>query len=235
MDIADEPSHVDVDMSLAASRAAAAGLSLRDDGGHLVLTDGHMELDPGFSSHAARLRPDRLARELLVRAIKGKQRGSMRVLDATAGLGTDALLLAAAGHMVDLCEQDPVILALLDDALSRDYEDLRVADAASRMRIVSHDSVGWLACNVGAYDAVYLDPMFPARSKSAAVKKKFQLLHLLERPCANEEELLAAALASGARKIVVKRPLKGPCLAGRKPAYSLKGKAVRYDVVVPVF
>ncbi|MBQ4243593.1 MAG: class I SAM-dependent methyltransferase, partial [Clostridia bacterium] len=33
-------------------------------------------------------------------------------------------------------------------------------------------------------------------------------------------------------KIVIKRPLKGPFLAGRKPDYSLQGKAIRYDCIV---
>ena len=71
------------------------------------------------------------------------------------------------------------------------------------------------------------------RRKSAAVKKKFQLLHHLERPCDNEDELLDAALAAHPRKIVIKRPPKGPWLAGAKPSHSLAGKAVRYDVIVP--
>ena len=63
--------------------------------------------------------------------------------------------------------------------------------------------------------------------------KKFQLLHELERPCANPEELLEAALAARPRKVVVKRPVKGPYLADVKPSYSLTGKAVRFDVMVP--
>ena len=79
----------------------------------------------------------------------------------------------------------------------------------------------------------YLDPMYPERRKSAAVGKKFQLLHELERPCANPEELLDAALAVHPRKVVVKRPVKGPYLADAKPSYSLAGKAVRFDVIVP--
>jgi 16S rRNA (guanine1516-N2)-methyltransferase len=41
-----------------------------------------------------------------------------------------------------------------------------------------------------------------------------------------------AARAAGPRRIVVKRPLKGPFLADVKPSYSLKGKAVRYDCIV---
>ena len=69
-------------------------------------------------------------------------------------------------------------------------------------------------------------------TKSALVKKKFQLLHHLERPCEDEESLLQAAILARPRKIVIKRPLKGSFLAGRKPDYSLKGKAIRYDVLV---
>ena len=81
-------------------------------------------------------------------------------------------------------------------------------------------------------DVVFLDPMFPERTKSAAVKKKFQLLHHLERPCDNEGELLDAALAARPRKVVIKRPPKGSWLAGARPSHSVAGKAVRYDVIV---
>ena len=74
--------------------------------------------------------------------------------------------------------------------------------------------------------------MFPGRTKSAAVKKKFQLLHRLEMPCQDEKALLDAALGARPRKIVIKRPIKGPYLAGVKPSYELCGKAVRYDCIV---
>jgi 16S rRNA (guanine1516-N2)-methyltransferase len=82
-------------------------------------------------------------------------------------------------------------------------------------------------------DVIYLDPMFPERQKSGLIKKKFQLLQRLESPCADEEELLSAALAARPLRIVIKRPLKGPPLAGATPSYSLKGKAIRYDCIVP--
>ena len=81
-------------------------------------------------------------------------------------------------------------------------------------------------------DVVLLDPMFPVRGKSAAVKKKFQLLQRLERPCDDEAALLCAARAACPKKIVVKRPAKGAPLAGEKPDYSISGKAIRYDCYV---
>ena len=144
-----------------------------------------------------------------------------------------ALLLAAAGFSVRLYEKDQVIAALLRDALERAAALPELTDIVVRMELLEEDSVEALPHLGFSPDVVLLDPMFPERTKSAAVKKKFQLLHHLERPCENEGELLDAALAACPRKIVIKRPPKGPVLAGVKPSYQVTGKAVRYDVIVP--
>lgn len=215
----------------------AAGLELRRAGdGALVLVGDGMELRADLSSMVPRLRPDRLGRELLVRAARVRGAGAPTAVDATAGLGEDALLLAAAGFSVTLYEKDPVIAALLADALARAADDPALADVVGRMRLIEGDSVAGLRAmgERGEHpDVVFLDPMFPERRKSAAVRKKFQLLHHLERPCDDERALLDASQAAGPRKVVVKRPPKGPRLAGAKPSYELAGKAVRYDVIVP--
>ncbi len=165
--------------------------------------------------------------------------GQLRAVDATAGFGEDSLLLAAAGYNVELYEYDPVIAALLRDALRRAAKssDDALRDAVSRMDLREGDSVSAMRAMAGSNeppDIVLLDPMFPERRKSALVKKKFQLLQQLESPCegADEGELLEAAEAAGPRRIIIKRPLKGPYLAGRRPGYSITGKAVRYDCIV---
>lgn len=206
---------------------------VRDEAGALVLTDGVMRMSCDLSASLPRLRADRLGRELLVRAARVRGVDGPTCVDCTAGLGEDSLLLAAAGFRVTMFERDPTIAALLADGLARAACDPALADVVARMSLVEGDSVAGLASLGFAPDVVYLDPMFPGRTKSAAVKKKFQLLHLLERPCDNECELLEAALAARPRKVVVKRPPKGPALAGARPSHSLAGKAVRYDVIVP--
>ena len=155
----------------------------------------------------------------------------LRVVDATAGLGEDALLLAAAGHTVQLFEQNPVIAAMLRDALDRAAQDAALSEIVSRMCLTEGDSVAGLRQLGYTPDVVVLDPMFPARRKSGLIGKKLQLLQMLERPCADEEALLQAAIDASPAKIIIKRPLKGPYLAGHKPGYSLTGKAIRYDVI----
>lgn len=221
-------------MSGEAQRVAReAGLELREGAAGLALAGDGMELTCDLARLLPRLRPDRLGRELLVRAARVRGVAAPTVVDATAGLGEDSLLLAAAGFTVTMYEKDPVIAALLQDALDRAANDPQLSAIVERMTLVEGDSVAALRAMGAAPDVVFLDPMFPERTKSAAVKKKFQLLHRLERPCEDERELLDAALAAGPRKVVIKRPPKGPCLAGVKPSHAVAGKAVRYDVIVP--
>lgn len=209
------------------------GLELRRDERGLTLVGAGMELRADLAGMALRLRPGALSRELLVRAARVRGVEAPTAVDATAGLGEDALLLAAAGFSVTLFEKDPAIAALLRDALERAAAVPELAGVVGRMRLEETDSVAALRELHQPPDVVYLDPMFPERRKSAAVRKKFQLLHLLERPCEDESALLDAALAAGPRKVVIKRPPKGPHLAGARPSYALTGKAVRYDVIVP--
>ncbi len=209
-----------------------AGLELRRDADGLILEGDGMRLRASFDDMKRRLLHGKLNGELLVRAARLKGIEEPTLVDATAGLGQDSLLLAAAGFSVTLIECNPVIAAMLVDAIERARRDPELADAAGRMRVIEGNSLKVLRDLSMPPDVVYLDPMFPGRSKSAAVKKKFQLLHRLEMPCEDEITLLEAARAAHPRKIVIKRPVKGPHLAGVKPDYTLRGKAVRYDCIV---
>ncbi len=220
--------------SVAASSEDALHLLVGDRG--LSLCQGSLEVRGDFTRMLPRLRPSNLQREFLVKAGKFRNLTCPTALDATAGLGEDSILLAAAGFRVHLYEYNPIIAALLEDAMKRAEEIPELAEAVSRMTLHTGDSIQAMQNLPDAIgmipDMVLLDPMFPERHKSALVKKKFQLLQQLEAPCSTEEELLQAALQTGTRKVVIKRPLKGPYLAGKKPSYSISGKAIRYDCIV---
>ena len=211
----------------AAPQGAAFPLvRVAEDGISLVC--GAQELKGDFSRMLRRARKSNLREELIVRAVKLKDAPCPRVIDATAGLGEDSFLLAAHGCEVTLYERDTIIALLLEDALERGMNDPLTAGICSRMELIRGDSITALREGACA-DVIFLDPMFPGREKSALVKKKLRLLQQLEPPCSDEEELFGAALAALPRRIVVKRPPKGAFLAGRKPDYSLTGKAVRFD------
>lgn len=221
------------------------GIELRRDSDGLAIAGDGMVVRADFKRLLPRVRRGRLQGELLVRAARVKGVEDPVALDATAGLGEDSFLLAAAGFTVEMYERDRVIAALLRDGLERAAEDSELACIVRRMHLHEEDGAAALeAIGDGCWetsdgretpDVVYLDPMFPERQKSAAVKKKLQLLQRLEEPCSDEDAalLLDAAISARPRKVVVKRPAKGAYLAGMKPAYSVEGKAVRFDCIVP--
>ena len=169
--------------------------------------------------------------QMIAKAI-GRQPGVRpTVLDATAGLGRDAFVLACLGCALTLIERHPLIAALLEDGLLRAQADPEIGAVAAEMRLIRGDAIEVM----GAWQdeppqVVYLDPMFPQREKSAQVKKEMRLF----RPLAGDDEdapaLLEAALALAINRVVVKRPRKAPAIAGTPPGYVLEGKSSRFDI-----
>ena len=192
------------------------------------LTGYSLSYKGDFENMLHRVTNGRLQHEMLVRAAKSDKPGR-KAIDATAGMGEDAFLLAAQGYEVTLFEQNPVIAVLLKDALRRAKKHPVLKDIASRMNLVQDNSVEGMSKLLDPVDVIYLDPMFPARQKSSLINKKLQLIQKLEPPCSEETDLFDAAISASPSKIIVKRPLKSEFLAGRKPSYTLNGKAIRYD------
>jgi 16S rRNA (guanine1516-N2)-methyltransferase len=203
-------------------------LNVLFDAKGVSLTGYGLTYQGDFEGMLHRVSDGRLAHEMLVRAAKTTET-DLKGIDATAGMGEDAFLLAAYGYDMTLYEQNPVVAVLLKDALRRAKKHPQLKEIAGRMKLVEGNSVEELKTRVDAVDLIYLDPMFPGRQKSGLINKKLQLIQKLEPPCSDEVELFEAAIQAKPSKIIVKRPLKSPFLAGKNPTYELKGKAIRYD------
>ena len=190
-----------------------------------------------FGSPAMRHRRRSGQNEMLGRAVGVGKKNGLRVMDATAGLGKDSFILADLGCEVYLCERHPIVIELLASALERAglcREDWLV-QVCGRMDLCPGDARAQVLGDMKPIDVVYLDPMFPDRNKSASVKKEMALFQrLLEGSKAecDADDLLLWSLEQDVSRVVVKRPVKAPVLAGRKPGHVIAGKTVRYDVYV---
>ena len=233
---------------IAQQTAVKWGLAYRDhidSGLALVQQTSHLELrqldEPKVGAVKVDFASDALTfrrlhgggkKEAIARAIGLKGKDSLNVLDATAGLGRDAFVLASLGCVVDMIERSPIVAALLQDGLDR---------AASNGQLRS-----WIPANMQLFhgvatnlladwsqekpDVVYLDPMFPHRKKNAAVKKEMRIFQQLLGPDEDADLLLEPALKLAKNRVVVKRPTGAPFLAGKKPQIKMLGKANRFDV-----
>ncbi|QER40450.1 rRNA methyltransferase [Acinetobacter suaedae] len=214
-------------------------LGLCVDASGLWLCANGMKMRPDWQAEIPRLKRASLKSEMLARACQLSEKPNL--LDATAGLGHDSLLMAHLGAAVHLVERNPILFSLLEDAHHQAKQDAFLQSAASRIQLVFADSASHLQqlkLQNQSIDVVYLDPMFPQRDqnqqaikKQAQVKKQMQLLHLL-LPEDGEmdlgDELLDLA-RQVAKRVIVKRPRHAVFLADQTPDHQWLGDACRFD------
>ncbi len=223
-------------------RGDAAELLLARRDGRLVLAGdpkryGHplaVEFASGKAAHRRRFGGGR--GQLIARACGLGKGVTPAVVDATAGLGRDAFVLASLGAEVLLVERVAAIAALLEDGLARAQADPQTAEIAARMCLAHGDAICELQRLVAEAgippQVVHLDPMFPHRDKSALVKKEMRLFRVLAGDDADAPRLLEAALDVATHRVVVKRPRRAPPIAGPAPRHVIEGKTSRYDLYV---
>ncbi len=162
---------------------------------------------------------------LLGRAVGNKVE---TVVDGTAGLGLDMLLLARMGYQVTAIERSPVFAALISDGVDRINavsSDLSIKSFFADTRSVSQYSDE-------NFDAVYLDPMFPEGRKPSV--KVARPLTVLREFCKDDDsdtaELIATAIRWARKRVIVKRPNFAEPLKPERLSMSMRGKLVRYDI-----
>ncbi|NIH16211.1 16S rRNA (guanine(1516)-N(2))-methyltransferase RsmJ [Serratia symbiotica] len=173
--------------------------------------------------------------EAVARAVGLKGSGLPDVVDATAGLGRDAFVLAALACRVRMLERHPVVAALLDDGLQRGYQDAVIGPwLRERLTLVHATSLTALADLAPRPEVVYLDPMYPHKQKSALVKKEMRVFQSLVGSDDDADGLLAPARRLATKRIVVKRPDYAPPL-GNVPAHAATlTKSHRFDIYMPL-
>ncbi|WP_165090313.1 class I SAM-dependent methyltransferase [Neisseria yangbaofengii] len=193
---------------------------------------GRVQVD--FAGGAAQYRRTKGGGELIAKAVN--HTGKPTVWDGTGGLGRDSFVLASLGLTVHTFEQHPAVACLLHDGLNRALQHSGTAEIAQRITLHFGDTAALmpqLSQQIGRPDVVYLDPMYPERQKSAAVKKEMAYFHGLVGTAQDEAALLGTARAIAKKRVVVKRPRLGEFLRGEKPAYQYSGKSTRFDVYLP--
>jgi len=153
-----------------------------------------------------------------------------KIVDATAGLGRDAFLLASLGAQVTLIERSPEVHSALRDGLLQAREGpVEIAEITVRMNLIhgdARDILGDLEAEV-----ILVDPMHPPRRGSALVKQEMRLLRQLVGADPDSFQLMRAALKAATNRVVLKWPLRADPMPGlQTPSHQISGKTTRYDV-----
>ncbi|MDE0419887.1 MAG: class I SAM-dependent methyltransferase [Gammaproteobacteria bacterium] len=173
-------------------------------------------------------------------------RPGLRVHDALAGWGTDALVLAALGCRVHCSERHRDVYAILDERLRTESTRLKSGRLGSPRptpgsKPQSLGSIGWAQEDArdrwrasGDFDVVYLDPMFGEHPKTALPGRPMQVLARLVGEMARGEivDLIDGARRVASFRVVVKRRANAEPLVA--PDWQIRARSVRFDVYRPV-
>ena len=154
-------------------------------------------------------------------------KNSNLVVDATAGYGDDALLIARMGYRTIAIERVPVLCALLENGFERAKQLVPSLD----IKLICGNAKEELPQMQPVPKVVYLDPMYPpGRKPSVKTTRRINVLRDIAGDDDNAEELLKIALKVCSKRTVVKRPQFAPSLMSERLSFQFKGKMVRYDV-----
>ena len=156
-------------------------------------------------------------KEPLARAL-GLKKGVAKpiVLDATAGMLVDSLLIHSFGCKVIAYERNPVAAILGINAIEIGNVDI----------LIKHDSALNSKENI---DLIYFDPMYGDEKNTKTLPKKEMRIFREVVGADSDASKIAIGLKSKARRLVIKRSIKSsPILVN--PSMQVLGKSTRYDV-----
>ncbi len=181
--------------------------------------------------HGYRLAHNRTIDQNLAKAVGIKPGYRPNVVDATAGLGGDAFVLASLGCKVQMHERNPIVAILLEDGLQRAAAAKKTEKIIANMTLRKGDSRQLLTTAI--CDTIYLDPMYPYTPSHAEKKLAMRILRAIVGDDSDTTMLMTNAEQSPARRITVKRPRNAPYISQRLPDAVIRGKSCRYDVYFP--
>ena len=190
------------------------------------------DMTPLFVSfeHLERRAKDSLFKQNLIKAVGIGKGRRPSVLDGTAGLGSDAFLIASTGSSVALFERNAIIYELLNDGLKRyELNGLKESEITTRMHTENRDFLE-LEVMHRSFDVVYLDPMFPSTKKNSLSKRPMYYLQKFLQAEVNGDKMLCLAKRIAVRRVVIKRAIHSPLLTNHNPDLVYRGNSSRFDV-----
>ena len=142
------------------------------------------------------------------------------ILDCTAGLGRDGVLLSRLGYDVTMIEKNPILILMLNNYLSR-TKDIKA-------RLLYGDSLSYIRLAKKTFDYIYIDFMF--EKKNNAKPSKYDLfLRSINYNENNKLDFIKEMINYCKKRIVVKEPIKSQSKINDCD-FEIKTKLIKYKI-----
>ena len=166
-------------------------------------------------------------KHILKRIVKKK---GLNILDCTGGFARDSAIISSIGNTVTLIENNPVIMRVLNDAISR-IRSTVVKNIFSNITTKFGDCIDFIRTTNRKYDYIYFDFMFNV-NKSALPSKKEQFLRkIVHNNVHRNQNIIHEVLQRVGCKVIIKEHAKSNDYKHLDIINTYKEKVVKYHLL----
>ena len=164
---------------------------------------------------------------ILKKIIKKKD---LNILDCTGGFARDSAIISSFGNTVTLIENNPVIMRVLHDAISR-INSATMNNIFNNITTKFGDCVDFIRTTNKKYDYIYFDFMFNINKSALPLKKDQFLRKIVHNDVQRNQSIIDEVLHRVGCKVIIKEHAKSNDYKHLDIINTYKEKIVKYHLL----
>jgi hypothetical protein len=158
-----------------------------------------------------------------------KKRG-LNILDCTGGFARDSAIISSMGNTVTLIENNPVIMRVLNDAITRIHSTV-MKNIFSNITTKFGDCIDFIRTTNRKYDYIYFDFMFNVNKRALPSKKEQFLRKIVHNNVQRNQNIINEVLKRVGCKVIIKEHAKSNDYKHLDIINTYKEKVVKYHLL----
>jgi 16S rRNA G966 N2-methylase RsmD len=164
---------------------------------------------------------------ILKKVIKRKD---LNILDCTGGFARDSAIITSLGNTVTLIENNPVIMMVLKDAISR-IKSTTMNNIFNKITTKFGDCIDFIRTTNKKYDYIYFDFMFNINKSALPLKKDQFIRKVVNNNMQRNQNIIDEVLHRVGCKVIIKEHAKSNDYKHLDKINTYKEKIVKYHLL----
>ncbi len=158
------------------------------------------------------------------------KKNNLEILDCTGGFARDASIIASLGNKVTLIEENPLIMLILKNAISKITND-EIRDNFKNIKTKFGNSLDYLRESKQKFDYIYLDFMFNVNKKTLPNKREQFLRMITKNDIEANKDMVKEIIQRTNSKIIIKEHIKSNDYKIFNIVNTYKERIVKYNLI----
>jgi len=158
------------------------------------------------------------------------KRKDLNILDCTGGFARDSAIISSLGNAVTLIENNPVIMMVLKDAISR-INSTTMSNIFNKITTKFGDCIDFIRTTNKKYDYIYFDFMFNINKSALPLKKDQFIRKIVQNNPQRNQIIIDEVLNRVGCKVIIKEHAKSNDYKHLDIINTYREKIVKYHLL----